>query len=138
MPEEDPQLRRRRARQHVDERKPFDELRFADPLSALLEFGLHHADNRRSAVCRQADLEEAGHDLAHLLPLEVHGRATPGGASLLVYRDRRGDILERGSRAVEDRDLVLAGTAWAPTGHDLRELGVDLLPPEEVCGQRVM
>src|SRR5262245_12545589 len=138
MPEEDPQLRRRRARQHVDEREPFDELRFVDPLPALLELGLHHADDRGSAVCRQTDLEEDGHDLEHLLTLEVHGRAKPGGTRLFVYRDRRGYVLERGSRAVEDRDLVLAGATRAPTGHDLRELGVDLLPPEEVCGQRMM
>src|SRR5262245_64252307 len=111
MPEENAELRRRRARQHVDEREPFDELRFADPLPALLELGLHNADDRGSAVCRQADLEKAGHDLAHLLTLEVHGRATPGGASLFVDRDRRGDVLERGSRAIEDRDLLLAGAA---------------------------
>jgi hypothetical protein len=26
----------------------------------------------------------------------------------------------------------------AAAGHDLRELGVDLFPPEEVCGQRTM
>src|SRR5262245_45991033 len=138
MPEEDAELRRRRARQHVDEREPFDELRFADPLPALLELGLHHADDRGSAVGRQAYLEEAGHDFTHLLTLEVHGCAAPGGVGLFVYRDRRGDILERGPRTVEDRDLVLAGTAGAPTGHDVRELGVDLLPPEEVCGQRMM
>src|SRR5207248_5042846 len=42
-----------------------------------------------------------------LSTLEVHGRATSGGASLFVHRDRGGDILERGSRTVEDRDLGL-------------------------------
>src|SRR5262249_5812594 len=64
MSEEDAELRRRRAWQHVDEREPFDELWFPDPLPALLELGRHHADDRGSAVGRQADLEEAGQDVA--------------------------------------------------------------------------
>src|SRR4030095_16204299 len=69
-----------------------------------------------------------------LSTLEVHGRATPRGASLFVHCDRGGDILECGSRAVEDRDLVLARATRAAAGHDLRELGVNLLPPEEGRG----
>src|SRR5262245_61172994 len=80
MPEENAELRRRRARQHVDEREPFDELRFADPLPALLELGLHHADDRGSAVGRQADLEEAGQDLTHRAsPPRRHGDPPTSG-----------------------------------------------------------
>src|SRR4030095_1586688 len=77
MPEKYAGLRRRRARQHVDEREPFDELRFADPLPALLELGLHHADDRGSAVCGQADLEKAGHDLTHRATPHVPVRYSP-------------------------------------------------------------
>src|SRR5215470_19399931 len=70
--------------------------------------------------------------------LEIHGRATPGRASLFEYRHRGGDILQCSSRAVEDRDLALARAARPAAGHDLRELRMDLFPPEEVCRQRMM
>src|SRR5215471_15514166 len=90
MPEEDAELRRRRARQHVDEREPFDELRLADPLPALLELGLHHADDRGAAVGRQTDLEKAGQDLMNRAsPPRLHVMSCLPHAGLVEGRNWR-------------------------------------------------
>ena len=61
--EEDPELRRGRAWQHVDQGEPFHEPGLRHPLPGFLELRLHHAHDRGTAIGGRADLQEAGRDL---------------------------------------------------------------------------
>src|ERR1700730_2850226 len=53
--------------------------------------------------------------------VELHLCAASGYASFLVDCDRRGDVLQRCPRAVEDDDLVVARAAGVATDDDIRE-----------------
>src|SRR5882672_9115722 len=58
--------------------------------------------------------------------IELHRRAAPSVVSVLVDRDRRGDVFQRRPRAVEDGDLVDAGAAGSAPDDDIGELRMHL------------
>src|SRR6266478_3414653 len=58
--------------------------------------------------------------------IELHFRAAPGCAGLLVDCDRRGAVLQRRPRAVKDGDLVVAGAARTATDNHFGELRMHL------------
>src|SRR5262249_947188 len=64
VPEEDSELGRRGAREHVCDREPFDEALLRHPPAPLLQLGLHDAHDRGSAVGCGAELEERARDLS--------------------------------------------------------------------------
>ncbi|OLC38790.1 MAG: hypothetical protein AUH81_03415 [Candidatus Rokubacteria bacterium 13_1_40CM_4_69_5] len=68
--QEDAELRRRRARQHVHQRETFDEPFSGDPLALLLQLGLHDAHDGGTTVGRSAQPEERGSDVLPV-PREV-------------------------------------------------------------------
>src|SRR6266478_1003481 len=70
--------------------------------------------------------------------IELHLRAPSGGASFLVDRDGRGDVLESGPRAVEDDDLVDAGAACMPADDHIGELRVHLRARHQAGGEGVL
>src|SRR5262245_39896730 len=60
--------------------------------------------------------------------IELHLCAAAAGQRSLVDHDGGGDVLQGGSRAVEDNDLVAAGPPGATAGDDIGQLGVHALP----------
>src|SRR5262245_25141846 len=53
-------------------------------------------------------------------------------------RERRREVLEGGAGRIEDRDLVARRAPGPRAGHDLGELGVDLLASHQAGGERVL
>src|SRR5919204_7026060 len=70
--------------------------------------------------------------------IEPHLRPAARRARGLVDHDRCRDVLQRRTRAVEDRDLVVARASRPATGHDIAELGVHGLAREQAGGERVL
>src|SRR5215467_1063370 len=84
MPEEDAELGGRRPRDHVRQRQAFGEARLGDPLALFLEFGLHNAHDRGTAVCGGTQLEETRGNLS---PIPGKWFAVPA-AHLDLLRER--------------------------------------------------
>src|SRR5262245_36520934 len=76
--------------------------------------------------------------LATISRIELHLCTAPERASLFVDDDGGRDVLQRGTRAVEDRDLVVAGTARLAAGDDVGELRVHLLTRHQPGRQSVL
>src|SRR5262249_60892688 len=68
----------------------------------------------------------------------VHRRAAPDSAGFFIHRHRSRYVLERGSGAVKDRDLILARATRAAARDDIRELGVDTVRREQSGREGVM
>src|SRR6185503_489339 len=72
------------------------------------------------------------------LAIELHLCAAPDRASVLVDDDCRRDIMQRRPRAVEDGDLVVAGTPGAAADDDIAELRMNLCSREQAGGQDML
>src|SRR4030095_5151638 len=70
--------------------------------------------------------------------IELHLRATSRGAGLLVHDDRRGDVLQRGPGAVEDRDFLATGPTGPAPPDDVDWLGVALLARHQAARQHMV
>src|SRR5215831_4354253 len=80
--QENAELRSTRARQHIDERQPFNKTLFGDPLPLVLELGLHDAHDGGTTVGGHTQFQETS---SNVLPVSCKMRVFQGRRiSLLI------------------------------------------------------
>ena len=77
IPQEDAELRGRRAGQDVDQRHAFQEARLGRPLPPFLKLRLHDAHDGGASVGGRSDLEKADRDLLPGIAERLSHRASP-------------------------------------------------------------